>query len=149
MRSGRLTLALLLLESTFAISQSNPMEATLFESINHDRKTHSLRPLHWDDALAAAARKHAQEMAKREAVEHTFPSEPSLPSRATKAGARFISIAENVVRAGNAKAAHTEFMNSSNHKANILDPDIDSIGIGAVEHGGELFVVEDFSKAKK
>jgi len=54
-----------------------------------------------------------------------------------------------VVRAANARSAHTQFMNSPNHKANILDSDINSIGIGAVEQGGELFVVEDFSRAKK
>jgi uncharacterized protein YkwD len=128
---------------------ATPSEKSLFESVNHVRKSNGLHALKWDDNLAAAARKHAQEMAKRGAVEHTFPGEPSLPSRATKAGAKFISISENVVRAANARTAHSQFMNSPNHKGNILDPDIDSIGIGAVEHGGELFVVEDFSKAKK
>ena len=140
---------LLLLASTLVLAQSSPPERTLFESVNRDRKAHNLRALRWDEALAAAARKHAHEMAKHGAVEHAFPGEPSLPARANKAGARFISISENVVRAANAKAAHGEFMSSPNHKANILDPDVDSIGIGVAEHNGELFVVEDFSKAKK
>jgi hypothetical protein len=30
----------------------------------------------------------------------------------------------------------------------MLDADMDSIGVGVVEHGGQLFAVEDFSKAK-
>jgi len=124
-------------------------EKALFEAVNHARKSNGLPALKWDYNLAAAARKHAQEMAKRSSVEHTFPGEPSLPSRATKAGAKFISISENIARAANAKSAHSEFMNSPNHKANIIDPDIDSVGIGAVEHGAEIFVVEDFSKGKK
>jgi len=34
------------------------------------------------------------------------------------------------------------------HRANILDRDIDSVGIGVVERDGHMFAVEDFSKAK-
>ena len=128
---------------------SGAAEHSLYEAVNHERKAHGLRTLKWDHGLAVAARKHAQEMARRRAVEHRFPDEPSLPSRATKTGARFISISENVVQAASAKLAHSEFMHSPNHKANILDRDVDSIGIGVAEHGGQLFVVQDFSKAKK
>jgi uncharacterized protein YkwD len=128
---------------------SSAVEHALYDAVNHERKSQGLQTLKWDHGLAAAARKHAQEMAKRRAVEHRFPDEPSLPARATKAGARFISISENVVQAASAKAAHSEFMHSPNHKANILDRDVDSIGIGVAERGGQLFVVQDFSKAKK
>ena len=128
---------------------SSAAEHALYDAVNHERKSQGLQTLKWDQGLASAARKHAQEMAKRRAVEHRFPDEPSLPSRATKAGARFISISENVVQAASAKLAHSEFMHSPNHKANILDRDVDSIGIGVAERGGQLFVVQDFSKAKK
>lgn len=124
-------------------------ERSLYEAVNHERKAHRLGTLKWDQGLAIAARGHAQEMAKRRAVEHNFPGEPSLPSRVTKAGARFISISENVVQAPSAKVAHSEFMHSPNHKANILDPDVDAIGIGVAQRGELLFVVQDFSKAKK
>ena len=34
------------------------------------------------------------------------------------------------------------------HRANILDTDMNVMGIGIVERNGELFAVEDFSKAK-
>jgi uncharacterized protein YkwD len=43
---------------------------------------------------------------------------------------------------------HTEFIKSPAHRANILDRDMDSIGIGVVEEGGQLFAVEDFSQAR-
>ena len=128
---------------------SSAAERSLYEAVNHERKAQGLGMLKWDQGLATAARQHAQEMAKRSAVEHRFPDEPSLSSRATKAGARFVSISENVVQAASAKMAHAEFMNSPKHKANILDPDVDSVGIGAAERGGQLFVVQDFAKAKK
>src|SRR5215468_3221645 len=142
-------LALFLFLPTLVLAQSGAAERTLFQFINRERKGHHLRALRWDEALAVAARKHAREMVKRGALEHTFPGEPTLPSRATKTGARYISISENIARAASANVAHKEFMNSPNHKANILDSEIDSVGIGAVQHGKEWFVVEDFSKAKK
>ena len=137
--------------STSACPQesASSAERSLSDAVNHERKASGLHPLEWDEALAAAARKHAHEMAKRQAVEHHFPGEPNLPARATKAGARFISISENVVQASSAKAAHSQLMHSASHKANILDRDIDSVGIGVAQRGHELFVVQDFSKAKK
>ena len=138
-----------LMSVTLAQNGASYAERGLFEAVNRERKASGVSVLHWDEALAAAARKHAQEMAKRQAVEHNFSGEPTLPSRATKAGARFISISENVVQAVSAKAAHSRFMHSANHKANILDSDIDSVGIGVARHGAKLFVVQDFSKAKK
>jgi uncharacterized protein YkwD len=36
-------------------------------------------------------------------------------------------------------------MKSVNHRANILDADMNSIGVGVAERGGQLFVVEDFA----
>jgi hypothetical protein len=39
-------------------------------------------------------------------------------------------------------------MNSPQPRANILDPDTDFSAIGPAERNGQLFAVEDFSKAK-
>jgi uncharacterized protein YkwD len=39
-------------------------------------------------------------------------------------------------------------MESPNHRANLLDADMDTIGAGAVERNGIVFAVADFSKAK-
>ena len=78
-----------------------------------------------------------------------FPMNLRCRRERRRLGARFISISENVVQAASAKLAHSEFMHSPNHKANILDRDVDSIGIGVAERGGQLFVVQDFSKAKR
>jgi len=39
-------------------------------------------------------------------------------------------------------------MKSPPHRANILDRDMDSIGVGVVEQGGQFFAVEEFSQAR-
>jgi uncharacterized protein YkwD len=107
-----------------------------------------LQPLKSDDALTTAARQHAQRMAEQGTISHQLPGEPSLPSRAKAAGAHFTWLSENVDEGPNPAAIHQSFLNSPHHRANILDSDMDSAGIGVAERKGQLFAVEDFSKAK-
>lgn len=129
-------------------SSSTESELRLLESVNHVRKEQGLPGLHWNNELAAAARKHASVMAQHGAAEHGFPGEPGLAARATQAGAKFSWLSENVCEGTRVEAIEEQFMNSSKHRANILDSDMDSVGIGVVERDGQLFAVEDFAKAK-
>jgi uncharacterized protein YkwD len=147
-------LASVILVAVFAIlsvraqSGGTVAEQELFASVNRARRAQSLPALKWNDALAAAAQRHAALMAEHGAAEHGFPGEPSLGSRITQAGARFVWVAENVARGATVEMIHAEITKSPNHRANMLDSDMDSIGIGIVERGGDLFAVEDFCKAK-
>jgi uncharacterized protein YkwD len=87
-------------------------------------------------------------MAQHGSAEHGYAGEPNLASRAKQAGAHFVWLAENVIQGPAVEVVQEEFLKSTNHRANILDSDMDSIGAGVVERGGQLFAVEDFSKAK-
>jgi uncharacterized protein YkwD len=138
----------ILLSSVWADPALAGAERALFDSLNHARQAQGLPALRWNPALANAAQRHAQEMARHNSVSHTLPGEPSLAGRATKAGARFSWISENIVQSTSAAGAHQQFMNSPNHRANILDGDMNSVGIGIAERHGQLFVVEDFAKIK-
>ncbi len=123
-------------------------ERELFASINQARQAQGLPPLRWDDRLAAAARRHAELMAERGSAQHGFDGEPSLSTRVKQAGARFSWLSENVTQGPTARFIHSQFMNSGPHRANILDREMDSIGVGVVERGGQLFAVEDLSQAR-
>ncbi len=123
-------------------------ERELFEATNRERLAHGLLALQWNDALAVAARKHASEMAHKEELSHQFPGEPNLPSRVKKAGAHFVWLSENVALGSNPSVIHAAFVKSPSHRANILDTDMNVMGVGVVERNGQLFAVEDFSKAK-
>jgi uncharacterized protein YkwD len=146
--AGLAILALTLFLPAQAQTGASLAERQLFVSVNRVRQAQGLSTLKWDEALAMAARRHAELMAQRGAAEHVFPGEPSLPSRATKAGAHFVSLSENVIMGSEIGLMDAEFLKSPNHRANILDTDIDSIGVGVVLRAGQLFAVEDFSKAK-
>jgi uncharacterized protein YkwD len=123
-------------------------EQELFASVNQARRALGLAPLRWDDRLAAAARRHAQVMAQRGSAQHGFSGEPCLTTRVKQAGARFSWLSENVTQGPTPRFIHSQLMNSPPHRANILDWEMDSIGVGVVEHGGQLFAVEDLSQAR-
>ncbi len=84
-------------------------------------------------------------MAQQPALSHQYPGEPDLVARGSAAGAHFRSIAENVALAPSPQALETEWMNSTDHRANILNPAMNTIGVGLVKRGGNYYAVEDFA----
>jgi uncharacterized protein YkwD len=143
-------IACLILFSASAQPQQKTSDAErqLFDAVNRERKAQGLPSLKPDEALAAAARAHAQRMAEQGTLSHQLPGEPNLLARARAAGAHFTWLAENVDQGPNPTAIHQSFMKSPQHRANILDPDMDSAGIAIATRNGQLFAVEDFSKAR-
>ena len=124
------------------------IERDLFDYANHERSAQGLPALRWNNALASAARKHAAVMAQKGSLSHQFPGEASLPGRAGQSGAHFVWLSENVAQGPSAQVIHAEWVKSPNHRANLLDRDMDSIGIAVAQRDGQWFAVEDFSKAK-
>ena len=133
--------------------QANAAERALFDAANRERVAQGLQPLRWDDSLAAAARNHAALMAQSNTLSHQLSGELPLQDRAKLAGARYTVIAENVAEGPTAETIHTSWMNSPHHRANILDPDLNAIGIAvaitavAARSPGMLFAVQDFSQS--
>jgi uncharacterized protein YkwD len=126
--------------------KAGPAES-LFEAANRARVAQGLAPLKWSATLAEAARHHAERMAARNTLSHQLPGEPGMADRATQAGARFSSLAENVAEGPSAESIHQQWMNSPPHRANLLDDQLDSVGIAVAERNGVLFAAEDFSHA--
>ena len=122
-------------------------ERVLFHSANRERSLQNLPALKWDESLAAAARRHAALMAKRNTLAHELPDEEKLALRATHAGAHFCAVAENIAKSANAEDAHASWMISPGHRANILNPQLTAIGVAVVVSGEDVFAVEDFSQA--
>jgi uncharacterized protein YkwD len=135
------------LDPLTSAQQAAGIERQLFNAANRERQNQGLPTLRWDEGLASAARKHAMEMARRSAISHQFPGEANLPTRARQSGAHYSWLAENVDQGPSATFIHHQLMNSPEHRANMLDKDMDSIGIGVFGRGGQWFAVEDISKA--
>ncbi len=140
--------ALVLCCLAYSQTENSREERELFASVNQARRAQGLPPLQWNESLAIAARRHASVMAERGSAQHGFDGEPSLSVRVKQAGARFTWLSENVTQGPSPEFIHVQFMKSPPHRANILDRDMDSIGIGIVERHGQLFAVEDLSQAR-
>jgi len=139
--------AILVFSSLPGSAQDSGPAQILFASANRERAAQGLGPLKWSATLAKAAQLHAQRMAAQNTLSHQLPGEPAMPERATQAGANFSSLAENVAEGPSAENIHQQWMNSPPHRANLLDPQLNSIGIAVAERNGILFAVEDFSLA--
>jgi hypothetical protein len=120
-------------------------ERELVELTNQSRKEAGLPKLEQNDQLREAARTHALEMARRGQVTHRLSGEPDLRQRVAVTGLRFDLVAENVGRSGDVDSLHQGFLRSPAHRENILDPEANAIGVGAVRIGRELFVTENFA----
>ena len=103
--------------------------------------------LHWDPALAEAALFHCRRMVAEGPIAHRYGGEPDLTERAGQAGAHFDLIEENVAVGPSASAIHEEWMHSAGHRQNLLNPEVDQIGLAVVESRGVLYAVADYSRA--
>src|SRR5580658_3901033 len=109
---GGLCAAVLIFSPPPGGAQDGGPAQALFESANHERAALGLAPLKWSATLAKAAQLHAQRMAAQNTLSHQLPGEPGMPDRASQAGARFSSLAENVAEGPSAEGIHQEWMNS-------------------------------------
>jgi hypothetical protein len=126
---------------------ANLAEQYLQAAADQERAALNLPPLRRDAALVAAARAHALEMVSHGGISHQFAGEPDLAARGAAAGARFSLISENVAESPSAVRIHTAWMHSEGHRRNLLDPNVDAVGISVIARGSQLFAVEDFESS--
>jgi hypothetical protein len=119
----------------------------LFVLANQSRSAAGLQQLAWDPALADAAAKHCSRMAAEGSIAHRYEGEPDLTTRAGAADAHFSLIEENIAYASHPDTIHQGWLDSPEHRANLLNPAIDRVGIAVVVFGGIFFAVADYSRA--
>lgn len=126
---------------------ASPAEKALLQMANQVRAEHGVAPLVWNSALARAARAHAKRVVSEPGeLQHQYPGEPDVVARASHDGALFSAVAENLARGGqNPSELQQVWMSTPVHRANLLDPKMNAVGIGVIESGGLLSAVEDFA----
>lgn len=120
-------------------SQSD--EQGFFDAINSERAAAGRQPLALDTGLRSFARNHTQFMIDGGCSPNAICHSTNLGSAATG----WSALGENVGRGGTVASLHQAFMNSSGHRANILDTRWNYVGIGA-DYGsnGSLYVTVVF-----
>ncbi len=118
----------------------------IFALANETRIQAGVGRLDWDPALAQAALAHCERMAAEGPISHQYRGEQDLTTRTAQAGAHFSVIEENVAIGPSADAIHEEWMQSPGHRANLLSPDVDRVGVAVVAARGVLYAVADYSR---
>lgn len=113
---------------------------------NQARAAQGAPALKWDLALAEAARQHCLRMAAEGPLAHRYGGEADLEGRAGQAGAHFSLIEENVAIGPTPAAIHNEWMHSEGHRTNMLNPEVDRVGVAIVASRGVLYAVADYAK---
>lgn len=107
--------------------------------VNQERANAGLAPLQLNACLQNAAVAHASDMATSNYFSHTGLNNSTPTSRANSAGYSG-GVGENIAAGnGTAQATFTQWMGSSGHRANILNPGYQSIGIGYGYNAGSTY----------
>jgi uncharacterized protein YkwD len=124
-----------------------PESWQLVQLANQARAQAGAGPLKWDAALATAARQHCLRMAANNSISHQYAGEPDLSERAAQAGAHFSLIEENVAVAPTPAEIHDAWMHSPGHRSNLLNPQVDHVGVAVVAGRSGLYAVADYERA--
>jgi uncharacterized membrane protein required for colicin V production len=117
----------------------------IFELVNRARIDEGLDPLAWSPALSQVGLGHAVEMYVEGYFSHVSPDTGSVGDRAWDAGIAFRIAGENLALAATPTETHGGLMDSPGHRANILSPEYNRLGIGVVEGPLGLMTVQVFT----
>ncbi len=113
-------------------ASAEDVERELLRLANEARAARGLPPLERDPRLDAIARAHSEDMRDHGFVAHTSPTTGSPADRVAHAGLRSGLVLENVGRDYGALAIQRGFEGSPGHRANLVNPDVNAVGIGVV-----------------
>ncbi len=110
--------------------------------VNQERTRAGLSPLEMDASLVKLARLKAQDMINKGYFGHNSPTYGSPFEMMKTYGVKYSYAGENLAGAPSVSSAHKNLMNSSGHRANILNSNYTKVGIGVVSGGpyGKMFV---------
>ena len=133
--------------ATFVVSAAGPSGAVsgleanptdLASMVNAERAQRGLPPLTVEPILAQEAEAQSRRMSSSSQLYHSS----SISSQAGP----WERWAENVGTARDVQAVHRAFMDSPGHRANILGPDLTSMGVGIAARPDGIYVTELFVK---
>lgn len=117
--------------STKSPDTTTAAEAAVLSLVNQERAKAGCRPVTADPELAALAGEFSADMAERDFFDHTDPDGDDPWDRAEQAGITGLG-GENIARGqANAQSVMDAWMDSPGHKANIVNCEFKTLGVGA------------------
>lgn len=128
--------------SSTETSNMNSDEKEVFDLINKQRTNNGLAVLKNDSEVQRVARIKAQDMVDNNYFSHTSPTYGSPFDMLKSFKISYKTAGENIAGNSSNSSAVTAWMNSSGHKANILNSNFNYTGIGVVSSPkyGKMYV---------
>ncbi|WP_327370096.1 CAP domain-containing protein [Streptomyces sp. NBC_01217] len=119
-------------------------QAAVLALVNQERSKVGCSPVTASASLTALAQDFSDDMAARGFFDHTDPDGQSPWDRASKAGVQGLG-GENIARGqATAQAVMDAWMSSDGHRANILNCDYKTLGVGVHHGAGGPWWTQDF-----
>jgi uncharacterized YkwD family protein/spore coat assembly protein SafA len=125
-------------------AENADIEQQVLDLVNKERAANGLKALQMDWQVARVAEHKSQDMAAKNYFDHTSPTYGSPFDMLKSYGISYKSAGENIAKGQkSAQEVVTAWMNSSGHRANILNSSYTHIGVGYVSNGNiwtQLFI---------
>lgn len=140
-------------------------ERAIAAAVSDERTARGLGPVEYESRLAGVARSHSSDMIAREYYAHISPDGDAAFERVKSSSVSCSSVGENIAATWWQTTFETtsgerefhmsaqelangiveQWLNSPEHRENMLDPDWERIGVGvAVTEEGEVLVTQNF-----
>ena len=128
------------------------MEREVVQRINDIRREQGLPALEVDQELAGIARDYSCRMARQDFFSHTGPDGGTVADRVRQAGKEYRLVGENIARNTNARepaeAAVQGWMDSAQHRENILRRGVTETGVGICRDGARYYFTQVFMQPR-
>ncbi len=130
--------------TTSAAASDASAQAAVLALVNQERAKVGCSPVTASASLTSLAQNFSDDMAARGFFDHTDPDGRTPWDRAEKAGVTGLG-GENIARGqADAEAVMASWMNSEGHRANILNCDYKTLGVGVHYGSGGPWWTQDF-----
>lgn len=129
--------------TTITVSQEDTLQKQkkLLNLINNEREKAGLSKLKLNTELCEIAQQKSKDMYDNNYFSHTSPNFGKTSSLLKSENISYKYFGENIARTYSIYSAHSGFMNSSGHRANVLNKNYNEIGIGIVgNYYTEVFI---------
>jgi len=131
--------------STSSGDNFSAMQTEMLGYINADRSANGLAPLTLTKPLSDGAYLKSKDMAVNNYFSHTSPTYGSPFDMMKSLGISYSAAGENIAKNTSIKGAYDAFMNSSGHRANILNTQFSNLGLGIYQKDNYLYITQWFT----
>lgn len=125
--------------------QGDPNEILqMLNLVNEERTSRGLNPVDYSNELTYMGELHSRDMIARNFFSHDNPDGGSIDIRRKELGIQTF-VGENISKNISIEASHNSLMQSPPHRANILNPAWNRLGIGIAKDGNTYYVSQEFS----